>query len=130
MLALLLHAGTAQQCEQNATLIVPFGTVELGVVDTTAPFCFLCGDTVATFSLAGVMLSNTEDYFIDMSIDALVINNWTNLTFNAHRQIKVECVSTTTFTYRGTFFSVCKYYFTSLTYINYQFMFDKVNYSE
>ncbi len=104
--AIVLCAGTAQHCQKNATLSIPFGSVSAGVVNTTAPFCFICGDNVATFSLAGVMLTNTEDYFIDMSIDALVINSWTSLMFDANRAISVECVSTgTPITYSGTFFS-------------------------
>ncbi len=107
--AIVLCAGKAQHCQKNATLSVPFGSVSIGVVNTTAPFCFICGGNVATFSLAGVMLTNTEDYFIDMSIDALVINNWTSLMFNANRAISVECVSTgTPITYSGTFFSECE----------------------
>ncbi len=106
----LLCTGTALQCEQNANLSIPFGSVSIGVVNTTTPFCFICGDNVATFSLAGVMLTNTEEYFINKSINALVINNWTRLMFNPANSIKVECNSTgTPIRYSGTFFSVRKF---------------------
>ncbi len=105
----MLCIGTAQECEQNTTLSIPFGSVSIGAVNTTAPFCFICGDNIATFSLAGVMLTSTEDYFIDMSSNALVVNNWTSLMIDANREITVECVSTgTPITYSGTFFSVRK----------------------
>ncbi len=108
-IVLLLCTGTALQCEQNATLSVPFGSVSVGVVNTTAPFCFICGGNVATFSLAGVMLTNTQDYFINTSINALVINNWTSLMFNPLQSITVTCVSTgIPIIYSGTFFSVRK----------------------
>ncbi len=84
----------AQHCEQNATLPgSPFGSIHIGVVDTTAPFCFICGyNNVYTFSLVGVVLTNSTYYYIDPSINALVINNWTNLTFDSLQPIIVECV--------------------------------------
>ncbi len=107
-----MYTGIALQCENNATLSVLFGSVSVGVVNTTVPFCFICGGSVSTFSLAGVMLTNTEDYFISKSINALVINNWTSLMFDANRVISVECVSTgIPISYSGTFFSARKLYF-------------------
>ncbi len=72
---------------------VPFGSVSLGVINTTDPFCFVCGGNVGTFSLAGIMLTNTQDYFIDMSTNTLVINNWTSLMFNPLQSVTVLCNS-------------------------------------
>ncbi len=108
-----MYTGIALQCEQSVTLSVPFGSVSIGVVNTTAPFCFICGGSVSTFSLAGVMLTNTEDYFINTSINALVINNWTSLMFNPLQSITVACASVDAGnpSYSGTFFSVRKLYF-------------------
>ncbi len=108
-----MYTGIALQCEQNATLSRPFGSVSIGAVNTTAPFCFICGGNVATFSLAGEMLTDSEDYFINKSINTLVINNWTSLMFNPLQSITVACVSVDTGnpSYSGTFFSVRKLYF-------------------
>ncbi len=123
---ILFYVGATQQCERSASLSLGFGSVPLGVINTTDPFCFVCGGIVATFSLGGVMLTNTQDYFINMSTNTLVINNWTSLVFNPLQLVTVVCLSTDVAgtTYGGTFFSSRKSCFSecSMSLIVCQFM--------
>lgn len=93
-MVMLFNAGATQQCERNATLSTAFDPVTIGVVNTTLPFCFICAESVASFSLNMMMLSNTQGYTIDTTINALVINDWSSLNFDPSRTNNVQCVGT------------------------------------